>query len=176
VASAVGDCPSDREAPVAEMVKPGLVRAAGGVVHRRVDGVLEVLIVHRPRYDDWSIPKGKCEPGESDEQAALREVREETGLTCVLEAEIGSTSYVDHRGRDKRVRFFLMRAIRGEFTLAGEFIPNDEVDEVAWLTLDAARGALSAAGERDVIAAAAVSLAEGPLDRPRLRANRPNAE
>jgi 8-oxo-dGTP pyrophosphatase MutT (NUDIX family) len=135
--------------------RDGVVRAAGGVVHRLVNDEVEVLIVHRPRYDDWSIPKGKCEPDESDERAALREVREETGLTCVLEAEVGSTSYVDHRGRDKRVRFWLMRPIGGAFAASGEFTPNDEVDEVAWLSPHAAVAVLSADGERTVMATAA---------------------
>ena len=98
------------------------VRAAGGLVVR--DG--DVLLVHRPKYDDWTFPKGKAEDGESDEECALREVLEETGLCCALVSEAGSTEYVDSRGRPKRVRWWLMRPDEGEFA------PNDEVDAVRW--------------------------------------------
>ena len=84
----------------------GVVRAAGGVVTRGEPP--EVLVVHRPRYDDWSFPKGKAEPGERDEDCALREVEEETGLRCELREELPSTSYTDARGRPKRVRYWLM--------------------------------------------------------------------
>jgi 8-oxo-dGTP diphosphatase len=96
-----------------------------------------VLLVHRPRYDDWSLPKGKADPGESDEDCALREVEEETGLRCDLGDEVGSTSYVDRKGRPKRVRYWAMRPISGRFT------PSDEVDELAWMTPDGARKRLS---------------------------------
>lgn len=102
----------------------GEVRAAGGVVAR--DGV--VLLVHRPRYDDWTFPKGKAEEGESDEDCALREVREETGLSCELEEELPATHYVDARGRPKRVRWWRMRAIADD-----GFTPNEEVDELRWV-------------------------------------------
>jgi 8-oxo-dGTP diphosphatase len=100
------------------------VKAAGGVVRR--DG--RIAVVHRPRYDDWSLPKGKLDPGESWEQAALREVREETGLECELGTELSSTSYHDRKGRSKVVRYWLMEPV------GGEFAPNDEVDELRWLT------------------------------------------
>jgi 8-oxo-dGTP diphosphatase len=100
------------------------VRAAGGVVRR--DG--RIAVVHRPRYDDWSLPKGKLDPGETWEQAAVREVREETGLECELGEELSSTSYHDRKGRSKLVRYWLMDVVAGEFT------PNDEVDELRWLT------------------------------------------
>jgi 8-oxo-(d)GTP phosphatase len=104
------------------------VRAAGGVVARRRRGAeLEVLLVHRPRYDDWTLPKGKHEPGESDRESALREVLEETGIICSLGVELGVTRYVDSKGRDKSVRYFAMRP------LAGRFRPHAEVDEIAWL-------------------------------------------
>jgi 8-oxo-dGTP diphosphatase len=99
-----------------------LVRAAGGLVVR--DG--EVLLVHRPQYDDWTFPKGKCKDGETDEACALREVREETGLVCRLAGEAGTTEYVDSRGRPKLVHWWLMEPQQGEFT------PNDEVDDVRW--------------------------------------------
>jgi 8-oxo-dGTP pyrophosphatase MutT (NUDIX family) len=107
-----------------------LVRAAGGLVQR--DGA--VLLVHRPRYDDWTFPKGKAEDGESDEECALREVWEETGLHCTLGDEVASTDYVDSRGRPKRVRWWLMSPVDGDFE------PTDEVDEIRWLEpVEAAR-------------------------------------
>ena len=121
------------------------VRAAGGVVWRvssRADGAVEVLLVHRPRYDDWSLPKGKCDPGESFEDCARREVEEETGLRCTLGVELPSTRYVDHKGRPKVVRYWAM-AVE-----AGAFAPNDEVDEVRWLDPGAAAEALTY--ERDL--------------------------
>jgi len=106
------------------------VRAAGGLVVR--DG--DVLLVHRPKYDDWTFPKGKAEDGESDEECALREVLEETGLCCELVSEAGSTEYVDSRGRPKRVRWWVMQPVGGTFT------PTEEVDEVRWAApVDAVR-------------------------------------
>ena len=99
-----------------------LVRAAGGLGVR--DG--KVLLVHRPRYDDWTFPKGKTLDGETDEECAVREVLEETGLECTLAGEAGTTEYVDSKRRPKRVRWFLMKPERGDFA------PNDEVDEIRW--------------------------------------------
>jgi 8-oxo-dGTP pyrophosphatase MutT (NUDIX family) len=114
------------------------VQAAGGVVSRRgPGGVLEVLLVHRPRYDDWTIPKGKLEPGETHEQAARREVLEETGLDCELGRELPSASYRDRKGRLKTVRYWAMRP------LAGEPAPSREVDAVRWASLDEAGGLLT---------------------------------
>jgi 8-oxo-dGTP diphosphatase len=110
-----------------------VVRAAGGLVVR--DG--EVLLVHRPKYDDWSFPKGKCDEGESDEACALREVEEETGLRCELIDELGETSYRDAKGRPKVVRYWRMRAV------TGEFVPHDEVDEIRWETPEDAARVLS---------------------------------
>jgi 8-oxo-dGTP diphosphatase len=120
------------------------VRAAGGVVWRGHD-VVEVLLVHRPRYDDWSLPKGKCDPGETDEDAAHREVLEETGLDCELGVELVTSRYVDGRGRPKVVRYWAM-TVR-----SGAFETNDEVDEVRWLTLDSAMATLTYDRDHPVI-------------------------
>jgi 8-oxo-dGTP diphosphatase len=87
----------------------------------------KVLLVHRPRYDDWTFPKGKCGDGETDEACALREVLEETGLVCRLAEDAGTTEYVDSKGRPKRVRWWLMEV------LEGDFVPNEEVDELRWV-------------------------------------------
>jgi 8-oxo-dGTP diphosphatase len=122
------------------------VRAAGGVVYRPGEaGELEVLLVHRPRYDDWSFPKGKAEPGESDEDCARREVVEETGLRCELGAELASTEYRDARGRPKRVRYWAMRPVDGRFD------SHREVDEARWLPLEEADRTLSWSRDRKVL-------------------------
>ena len=121
------------------------VRAAGGVVVRQSDDGTEVLLVHRPAYDDWSLPKGKAHDGESDEDCALREVEEETGLTCELGRELPSTRYRDGRGRPKVVRYWLMHPGSGEPRAQAE------VDEVAWLSLEQARRALTWERDRGVV-------------------------
>jgi 8-oxo-dGTP diphosphatase len=123
-----------------------VVEAAGGVVWRRpAAGELEVLLVHRPRYDDWTVPKGKLGAGEDHATAALREVEEETGLRCSLGEELPSTFYVDRKGRPKRVRYWAMTPAAGEFT------PTDEVDEVRWLPIDMARSLLTYPRDRAVL-------------------------
>ena len=134
-----------------------LVRAAGGVVTRRgADEILEVLVVHRPKYDDWSLPKGKCDPGESDEDAAVREVGEETGIVVALGTELESMEYVDRHGRPKIVRYW-------EMTPVGEipWSPNDEVDEIAWVTTSRAAALLSYDGDRRLVAAVATRTGGG---------------
>lgn len=109
-----------------------MVRAAGGIVIRNG----RVLLVHRPRYDDWTLPKGKLDEGETWEEAALREVAEEAHLSCDLGDEAGRTHYVDGSGRDKEVRYFLM-------TATGEPEARNEVDEVRWVPLAEAPALLS---------------------------------
>ncbi len=122
------------------------VEAAGGVVWRRgEDGSLEVALVHRPRYDDWSLPKGKLDPGEGFEEAALREVEEETGLRCELGRELGEARYRDHRDRPKVVRYWAMQPGGGEFE------PNEEVDELRWVAPEDAKRMLSYAFDRELV-------------------------
>lgn len=121
------------------------VRAAGGIVLRPTDAGPEVLVVHRPAYDDWTFPKGKAEPGESDEACAVREVEEETGARCAIEAEVASTRYVDGKGRPKVVRYFRMRV------LGGAFAPHHEVDEIRWLPLPDAEALLSYERDRELL-------------------------
>ncbi len=116
---------------------------------RSPDGELEVLLVHRPRYDDWTLPKGKLDAGETHARAAIREVEEETGLRCRLGPELTSTSYRDRKGRPKEVRYWAMTPVDGEFT------PTDEVDEVRWLALEEAPSHLSYPRDRAVLAALA---------------------
>ena len=103
------------------------VLAAGGVLVRD-DG--RIAVVHRLRYDDWSLPKGKLDPGESFEDGAVREVWEETGVRGRIRAELDPVEYVDRKGRDKLVRWYRMD-VDGE---PDEFVPNDEIDELRWLT------------------------------------------
>jgi 8-oxo-dGTP diphosphatase len=122
-----------------------VIRAAGGIVWRQENGSREVLLVHRPKYDDWSFPKGKAEADEDDLACALREVWEETGLTCAPEQEVGSAFYRDGRGRQKVVRYWAMRPVEGDF------VPGDEVDEVAWLALPVAESRLSYRHDRAIL-------------------------
>jgi 8-oxo-dGTP diphosphatase len=122
------------------------VRAAGGVVLRTgPDGESEVLLVHRPRYDDWTLPKGKLQPGETIEDCALREVEEETSLRTRLGRRIAETRYTDRRGRDKIVTYFEMEP-------EGEPRARNEVDEVRWVPLDEAPRVLSYERDVDVLA------------------------
>jgi 8-oxo-dGTP diphosphatase len=131
-----------------------LVRAAGGIPVRDTEDGLQVLVIHRPQYDDWSFPKGKCEPGESDEACAVREVEEETGLVCALETELPSTSYTDSRGRPKRVRYWRLRIVGGELAFL------HEADEARWVTVADGESLLSY--ERDLVVLRA--LVDGAAD------------
>jgi 8-oxo-dGTP diphosphatase len=137
------------------------VHAAGGVLWRRrddqPDGPLEVALVHRPKYDDWSLPKGKLEPGEPAVAGALREIHEETGFFAVPGRTLGVSRYrVLDSGRDvaKTVQWWAMRAV------AGEFAPTAEVDSLRWLEVRAALATVSAGYD----AAPLRSFAAGPPD------------
>ena len=111
-----------------------VVRAAGGVIVRPAGAGPLVLLVHRPLYDDWTFPKGKVERGESDEECAVREVEEETGLRCSLGRELEPTSYTDAKGRPKTVRYWLMKVVGGALAF------EHEVDQALWLSpADASR-------------------------------------
>jgi len=117
------------------------VEAGGCIVWRLGPASPQVLVVHRPRYDDWSMPKGKLDKGETFLEAAVREVEEETGCTGTIGPELDSVSYLDHKGRSKIVRYWLMRA-DPSFD-ASAFVPNEEVDVLSWMGVDEARAVLS---------------------------------
>jgi 8-oxo-dGTP diphosphatase len=128
------------------------VKASGGIVwRRRPDGGAELVVVHRPRYDDWSLPKGKLDPGETWEQAALREVEEEVGLRARLGDELPPVFYRDHKGRDKAVRYWLMQPEAGD---AAPFTPNDEVDQMRWVDFEAAADVLTYPHDAELVRAA----------------------
>jgi 8-oxo-dGTP diphosphatase len=122
------------------------LRAAGGLVVR--DG--RVLVVHRPKYDDWAFPKGKLEAGESWEEAAVREVEEETGLRAEIGPYAGSTHY-PLGGETKEVRYYLMSA-------GGEARPQNEVDDLRWVTREEALEVLTYAHDRELVPGALSSL------------------
>ena len=123
-----------------------VVRAGGGIVWRRGEGgVVEIVLVHRPAYDDWSFPKGKLDPGETEAQAALREVEEETGLWCRLGPEVGTTSYRDPKRRPKTVRSWEMTPTAGTLAAASE------VDDARWVPLGEAPGLLTYEHDRRLL-------------------------
>src|SRR6266496_1579068 len=123
---------------------PAEIRAAGGVVWRDDGDVPQVAVIHRDRYDDWTLPKGKLEPGESDLAAAVREVAEETGARVAVTRRLGRVYYVVE-GMPKTVMFWAMRY------LSGEFAAGDEVSDLRWLTVDEARVRLTYDRERSVL-------------------------
>jgi 8-oxo-dGTP diphosphatase len=137
------------------MERENVVRAAGGIVARKNErGEVEVLLVHRPHRGDWSFPKGKREPGETDEQCARREVWEETGLTCQLGAELPPVSYLDGQGRPKTVRYWTMRA-------DGTAEARNEIDDVRWLGVADAASVLSYPADRALLVAFCAITAAG---------------
>ncbi|WP_405585265.1 NUDIX hydrolase [Streptomyces sp. NBC_01190] len=125
---------------------PATVRAAGVVLWRRspYDGGVEIALIHRPKYDDWSLPKGKLKRDEETAAAALRETREETGMECVLGAPLPTTRYLVE-GRPKEVRYWAAEARSGVFSV------NREVDRIVWLPPVAARHRLSNDRDRPLI-------------------------
>jgi len=118
--------------------------AAGAVLWRPASEGVEVAVVHRPRYDDWSLPKGKLARGESVPAAAVREVAEETGSTAVLGVQLGDSHYRVPQG-DKVVHYWSARATGGEFE------PNDEVDELRWLRPEVADGLLTYSRDHEIL-------------------------
>ena len=131
-----------------------VIEAAGGVVWRPSARGPKVLLVHRPHYDDWTFPKGKLQPGESAIAAALREVREETGFVCDAGPRLPDVHYLHRRkGRPKRVRYWAMTVVEGEFTA------NDEVDDCAWVRLGPAADRLSYEYDQPLLSAFADSAA-----------------
>jgi len=115
---------------ILELTDVNVVKAAGGIVCREgSSGETEIVVVHRPAYDDWTLPKGKVDSDETPEECALREVKEETGFRCELGRPVGCTAYVDRRGRNKVACYWVMEVISGRFR------PGGEVDRMLWLPL-----------------------------------------
>jgi 8-oxo-dGTP diphosphatase len=141
-----------------ELPRPtDVIQAAGGLIVRRQSGRLQVVVVHRPAQEDWSFPKGKLEESETFEDAALREVREETGMACRLVRFIGHTEYTDRKGRPKVVAYWVMAAESGAFAV------NEEVDELRWLALPEATSLLSYERDRELLAVVAAADQVEPL-------------
>jgi 8-oxo-(d)GTP phosphatase len=126
---------------------PEVQLAAGGVVWRKIDERPKLAVIHRPKYDDWTLPKGKPDPNESLAQTAQREVREELGCEVRFLDFAGTTHYPRGDGKVKLVLFWNM-VPAGEF----EFQPNAEVDEVRWLSVNEAMSKLDHSVERELLA------------------------
>jgi 8-oxo-(d)GTP phosphatase len=126
-----------------------VIKAAGGLVFRETaNGKLRVLIAHRPRYDDWGLPKGKAEKGETPEETAVREVLEETGYHCRIVAPMGTTRYrID--GGIKEVNWYAMRPLPD----SPGFKKNKEVDEIRWISRNKAKTALDYENDRSLVTA-----------------------
>lgn len=122
------------------------VEAAGAVVLRRREGIVEVLLVHRPKYDDWSFPKGKLDRGEHAAVAAVREVAEETGLAVRLGRPLDDQMYVVQGGRVKAVHYWLARPLDGD-DVSG-YLPNREIDKVRWVPVEKAAARLTYSRDR----------------------------
>ena len=143
---------------VPDDVPNDLIRAAGGIVTRPVaGGRVEVACIYRESRGDWTFPKGKLDPGETFEEGALREVLEETGMTCRVVRFAGTTNYTHRKGKPKIVAYYLMAVQEGDFT------PNDEVDELVWLPLESVHAHLTWDRDRELF--------ELVAQLPELRAN-----
>jgi len=125
--------------------QPDIAAAGGVVLANDGEGQTRVAVIHRPKYMDWSLPKGKLEKGESWRDAALREVEEETGYRCEASVELPHISYLDRKSRRKLVRYWLMEPIEGEFK------PHDEVDELRWATPDDAEELLTYPHDKELV-------------------------
>jgi 8-oxo-dGTP diphosphatase len=125
--------------------KSQVIRAAGGLVWRQAGGGRQIAVIHRPRYDDWTLPKGKLRKGETWEAAALREVAEEINCQARL-GEFAGCSCYEFEGRPKVVLYWHMAVVRQD-----EFQPDEEVDALDWLSPEAARERLSYGGERELL-------------------------
>jgi 8-oxo-dGTP diphosphatase len=125
--------------------QPDIAAAGGVVLANDGEGQTRVAVIHRPKYMDWSLPKGKLEKGESWRDAALREVEEETGYRCEASVELPHISYLDRKSRRKLVRYWLMEPIEGEFK------PHDEVDELRWARPDEAEELLTYPHDKELV-------------------------
>ena len=131
-----------------------MIQAAGGVVADLSKGKIRYLVVHRPNYDDWSFPKGKLDDGEKHRDAALREVKEETGLVCNVVAKLSPVTYTTPNGKPKRVKYWLMEPE------SGKFARNDEVDAVTGLKRTQAMGLLTYVHDQALLAEAHMAAKE----------------
>ena len=129
----------------AETKQVDVFQSAGGLLWRETDLGRELLIIHRPKYDDWTLPKGKLEPGESWTMAALREVWEETGCKAEIKSFAGCICY-EFKGIPKIVLFWNMRVI-GDC----HFSPTKEADRIQWVKIEDAFEKLNYSSERDLI-------------------------
>lgn len=130
------------------------IEAAGGVVVDMSKNKPRYLLIHRPRYNDWSLPKGKLNDGETHHDAALREVKEETGLVCEVLAKLSPVNYKTPNGNAKHVKYWLMQ------TRSGGFVKNDEVDDVIWVKRSKAISMLTHVHDQAVLVEAHVLVKE----------------
>ena len=130
------------------------IEAAGGVVVDMSKNKPRYLLIHRPRYNDWSLPKGKRNEGETHHDAALREVKEETGLVCDVLAKLSPVNYTTPNGNAKQVKYWLMQ------TRSGDFVKNDEVDDVSWVKRSKAISMLTHVHDQAVLVEAHVLVKE----------------
>jgi 8-oxo-dGTP diphosphatase len=125
--------------------KPDVAAAGGVLIARDSEGKTRVAVIHRPKYMDWSLPKGKLEEGEGWQEAALREVKEETGFRCQPLVELPQVSYLDRKARRKLVRYWLMEPLDGRFE------PHGEVDELRWVSPEEADEVLTYPHDKELV-------------------------